>query len=113
MGAGDPDLTDDLFNKCVRQLSQGMVQAVALDQTMCGVFPLRPAKYHIFDEVRPPASGPGAGTWRDCFPSFIGVDESFDLSVMAMESMDGEPVVRPFQLIFQGTDGDFSCGMDK
>ena len=82
---------------------------MALDQTQCGFLPVRPAKYHLFTEVRPPASGPGSGTWRDCLPTFPDVDFSMDLYQGAMSSLNNQPVENHFRIIFQGTDGDLSC----
>jgi hypothetical protein len=112
MAGGDIELTEELFNKCIRQFSTGTVQGVNLDQTDCAFFPLRPAKYHVFEDVRPPGSGPGAGTWRDCNPSFPDVVSSLDLSLTAMASLDDQPVEQQFQIIFQAADGDLSCEPD-
>ena len=53
--------------------------------------------------------GPGA-TWRDCDPFWPLVQYSLDLDPAAMRSNEGEPVVQPFQLIFQDADGnDVTC----
>ena len=44
MADGDPELANDLYNICLRQLSSGTVMATALDQTRCGILPFgRPA----------------------------------------------------------------------
>ena len=112
MANGDAELADDLFNKCIRQLGSGQIQAIALDQTKCGFYPLRPAKYHVFTEVRPAASGPGNGTWRDCDPTFSGVDYSLDLFRGTMGSLDNIPVEKNFQILFQGSDGDLGCQVE-
>ncbi len=109
MADGDPELADELFNKCIRQFSTGTVQGVALDQTRCDFYPTRPAQYHIFEDVRPSEFGPGSGTWRDCNPSFPNVVSSLDLSLGAMTSLENQPVEQQFQIIFQAADGDLSC----
>ena len=112
MANGDLELTDELYNKCIRQLSSGKVRAIALDQTRCDFMPLRPAKYHVFSDVRPGSGGPGSGTWRDCEPDFPGVDFSLGLSMVTMASLENVPVQKDFQIIFQGTDGDMGCQVD-
>nr|MEE4267193.1 hypothetical protein [Candidatus Krumholzibacteria bacterium] len=112
MAGGDVELADELFNICLRQLSEGTVSAVAMDQTRCDVPPYgRPARYHVFQTVRPPLADPGPGaTWRDCDPFWPNVQYSLDLDRATMQSNGGEPVVQPFQLIFQDTDGtDVTC----
>ncbi len=112
MASGDESLANDLYNICLRQLSEGAVSAVAMDQTRCELPPYgRPARYHVFDTVRPPQADPGPGaTWRDCNPFWPHVQYSLDLHPAAMRSNEGEPVVQPFQLIFQDTDGsDVTC----
>jgi len=112
MASGDAELADELFNKCIRQLSSGKMRAVALDQTRCGFSPVRPGMYHIFSDVRPSSEGPGAGTWRDCDPEFGSVDWSINLSGGAMSSNETEPVENQFRIIFQGLNGDLSCQID-
>jgi hypothetical protein len=112
MADGDAELADELFNKCIRQLSSGTVQAIALDQTRCGYFPQRPAQYHVFSDVRPPLEGPGSGTWRDCDPQYGSVDFSIEIFRGTMASLESVPVENNFQIIFQGMDDDFGCQAD-
>lgn len=109
IAGGDAELAAELYNKCIRQLSSGVVRAVALDQTLCGYYPVRPAKYHVFADVRPPMGGPGQGTWRDCDPSYPSVDFSLGLSMVAMPSLENVPVENSFQIVFQSSDGDMGC----
>jgi len=52
----DAALTDELVAICLRQMSAGSVRAIALDQADCGLYPIRPAQYHLFETVRPPDS---------------------------------------------------------
>jgi len=66
---GDEEITDQLMEICLRQMSGGSVRALVLDQTDCN-YPSRPAKYHLFETVRPPRALVGSETWRDCFPSY-------------------------------------------
>ncbi len=113
MTNGDAELADELFNKCIRQISSGKVRAVALDQTQCGFYPARPGMYHIFSDVRPPAEGPGEGTWRDCDPTFGSVDSSLLLRGAGMSSNENEAVENQFRIIFQGQDGDLSCQAER
>jgi hypothetical protein len=65
----------------------------------------------VFQTVRPPQAEPGPGlTWRDCNAFWPELQYSLDLDRAAMQSNGGEPVVQPFQLIFQDTDGtDVTC----
>ena len=111
MADGDPELAEELYNICVRQLSSGTVSAVALDQTRCDAPPFgRPAKYHVFDTVRPPVEDPGPDSWRACNPVWPYVQYSMDLHRAAMQSLGGDAVVQPFQLIFQDQLGvDITC----
>lgn len=111
MANGDPELTDELYNICIRQLSAGTVSAIALDQTRCDVPPFgRPAKYHVFHTVRPPVADPGPDTWRACNPFWGYIQYSLDLDQGAMQSLGGQAVEQPFQLILQENSGaDITC----
>jgi hypothetical protein len=107
---GDPVLAQTLFDICVRQISEGRVRATTMDQTQCGFRPTRPAKYHLFEQVRPPQSELSSGTWRDCFPTFTGVVSSMDLSKSAMAAHPvGSEVETSFRLVLQEGTGDFGC----
>lgn len=108
MAGGDERLTNELFAICLRQLGSGTLTALALDQTQCGAQPLRPARYHVFDGVRPSVADPGPATWRTCNPTFPGVDFSLGLDRMAQES--AVQAVQPFNLVLQQIDGtDLTC----
>jgi hypothetical protein len=110
MAMGDAELADQIYGICLRQLGAGTVRASALDQTRCSAPPLpRPARYHIFQGVRPPEIiGPGFISWRDCNWSFGSLDFSLDLYSMAQQSeVQAE---QSFQLILQQPDGtDLVC----
>ena len=110
MAGGDPVLAQQLFDICTRQLSIGEIRASTMDQTQCGFQPIRPAKYHIFQQVRPPVSELASGTWRDCVPTFTGIASSMDLSKSAMASQPvGQELQKSFQLILDEAAGDFGC----
>lgn len=119
MAGGDLELTERIFDVCVRQISQGRVRAMTMDQTQCGFQPNRPAKYHLFEQVRPPVSELANGTWRDCFPNFTGVISSMDLSKSAMGSelydfdnnpeTDPEHAFKDFRIILDEMGADFGC----
>jgi hypothetical protein len=110
IAGGDPVLAQTLFNICTRQLSAGLVRASVLDQTQCGYFPVRPAKYHLFDQVRPPVGELVSGTWRDCIPTFGGITASLGLQYSAMSSHPWtQGVERSFRITLQEAGGDFSC----
>jgi len=99
--AQDTATTDFLYLTTLRQLGQGMVRAVALDQSQCSTVPPRPTKYNYFRGVRPSIGVlPGTRTWRDCDLSFTvpGIKDGLDLSQGAMESDGGEPMEKFFRL---------------
>jgi hypothetical protein len=103
-------LAQQLVDICTRQLSEGTVRAVALDQTQCGFFPSRPGKYHLFSQVRPPLAELPNGTWRDCVPNFGGIVSSMYLSKSTMASHDvGHEVEKRFRLVLQEAGGDYGC----
>ena len=110
MAGGDPVLAQDLFDICTRQLSEGQVRATVIDQTQCGYQPPRPAKYHLFHQVRPPVAELTSGTWRDCFPNFPDIVSSMDLSKSAMAAHPREEEVSiEFRLVLDESAGDFTC----
>jgi len=53
VGIDDPVMRDRVFDDSTKQFGAGRVRAIALDQTQCGFFPVRPARYHLFRYVRP------------------------------------------------------------
>jgi hypothetical protein len=107
---GDAELAEDVFNICTRQLGEGKVRALALDQTRCDFWPARPGKYHLFHGVRPSVSDPGTGTWRDCSVTFPGITQSLDLSRAAMAShLPSEAVEVPFRILLDESAGDLGC----
>jgi len=110
----DEALTDELMAICLRQFSPGTVRALALDQTECGLQPLRPAKYHMFDTVRPPRELNPGENWRDCDPNYSPITTLL-LKHGTMDSAvynDAGELVVPtqyFNVIFEdGTD--VQCG---
>jgi len=105
---GDPELADWIFEASTRQFGAGEVQAIALDQTRCGFWPIRPASYHFFYRTRPPlAAPPTPRTWRSCdLENHVeGIMGSIPLDWAAMASNDDEPVTRSFRLILQDNIG--------
>ncbi len=105
----DPDSAPAIFAATTRQLGDGTVQAIMLDQTTCGALPLRPATYNFFRDVRPPlAELPAGRTWRDCDLDVSAALERYDLSAAAMASNDGVPVLKHFRIVAETGDGDFA-----
>ncbi len=108
----DPELRDRVFNDTTRQFGVGRVQAIAMDQTRCDFFPIRPARYNVFRNVRPsvPTLPPGR-TWRDCDLSVDVPDiiQELDLYPSSMESLDGVPVSQYFRIVVETDTGDFEC----
>jgi len=114
VGIEDPDMRDRVFDDLTKQFGKGRVQAVALDQTRCGFFPPRPARYNFFAAVRPSvAELPPGKSWRDCdlkSGSWVpGIQLDLDISPMTMASMDEIPVSQYFRIIVQTSTGDFEC----
>lgn len=109
----DDPLVWQLYELCIRQFGAGRIRAVALDQTYCGTSPLRPARYNMFDGLRPPVENLAAGqTWRDCALPYP-VDRSLSLEMMAMSSNDDAPVEKFFRIVAQAPDGsDIECAGD-
>jgi len=112
VGIEDPEIRDRVFNDTTKQFGKGRVQAITLDQARCDFFPVRPAKYNFFRQVRPSvAELPAGRTWRDCDLTGIipGLQLNMDLSLGAMLSLDGEPVPQYFRIIVETATGDFEC----
>jgi len=112
---GDMEIADRLWEVLMRQLGDGEVQAVALDQTRLNAhYEIRPYVYNYFRGVRPSVATPPHGlTWRDK-NLFIGTGVtgragSLDLSAFAMESLGGEPVMRGFRVTARTSEGDVDC----
>ena len=120
---GDFELARELYNLSMRQLSLGNVRALTMDQTDCVLYPRRPARYHMFRQVRPSTDSIN-GTWRDCQPSFPGVVTSMDLYRSAMSSemfdFDGDvdtegnpllndPPFREFKIVLDLMGTDYDC----
>jgi hypothetical protein len=114
VGIDDPEIRDRVFNDSTKQFGAGRVRTIAMDQTQCGFFPVRPARYNIFRYVRPSVANlPADRTWRDCdlrsnniVPDIM---EDIDLSLGSMESLDGAPVSKYFRIIVETATGDFEC----
>jgi hypothetical protein len=99
------DVTDDnagatemIYNAVMRQFGDGVVEAVVLDQTLCGVAPYgRPASFNFFRSVRPTYTLSGGESWRDCsLPAMTAI--ALPLSQAAMASLGGQPVSKRFRL---------------
>ena len=107
-GGTDEATADDVFIRSLRQLGEGTVRAVVLDQSQCETRPVRPTRYNYFKEVRPSVLNlPANLSWRDCnlpsAPQVPGIKDGLDLSQGAMESRqdvprDEQPVTRHFRV---------------
>ncbi|MCP4571843.1 MAG: hypothetical protein GY838_05775 [bacterium] len=110
---GDAEIADKLWNILIRQLGDGEIQAVALDQThldsYSGLAP-RPYLYNYFRGVRPSvATPPPDKNWRSADLFVSGVTDragSLDLSAFAMESQGGVPVKKLFRITAIAGGGD-------
>ncbi len=114
MNAMDGAMFDCLVETADSLAGDPTVRAVVLDQTQCGFFPTRPAKYNYFREVRPSVAELGPGlTWRDCNldQTITGIKGGLTLSQGAMASDVGDDgwVARQFRLIVETATGDFTC----
>lgn len=97
--SGDQELAEDLYWGTIRQLGDGWVRAVAVDQTSCAEFPTtRPAAYNYFKKVRPAGTLPEGTNWRQCgLAGVVGTDMRdslalpMNLATVAMESNAPEP----------------------
>ena len=108
----DAELTQAIFDATTKQFGNGTVRAVTLDQTQCGINPIRPGKYNYFKKVRPPqAELPGVQTWRDCNLFVDDIKDSLPLSRGAMAShVADEAVVKNFRLVVKlDNGGEFVC----
>lgn len=113
MAGSDPQLTDQLFTTITRKFSEGWVEAVAVDQTVCGLNPDRPALFNFFRKVRVPAGLPAGRSWRDCgLDGLFGVliKDKLPLSLGAMDSLEGQPVRKRFRLTLVTATGEVFCG---
>jgi len=102
-----------IFAATTRQFGEGTVEAVALDQTMCGFHPARPATYNLFRKVRPSAAEPPPGkSWRDCNLFMEGIRTRLPLAAGAMASHENVPMTKRFRLVLETPEGDFTsdCG---
>jgi len=112
LGITDPDTQDWVYERLIRQYGKGTVRTIALDQTQCGVSPVRPAKYNFFRKVRPSVAELSPGlTWRDCALSgqVQGIQLGMDLSGGTMASLDGVPVTKHFRIVVKTNQGDVEC----
>lgn len=114
VGIEDPELRERVFHDTTKQFGLGNIRTVALDQTQCGLLPVRPARYNFFRYVRPSvATLPPGRTWRDCDLKSGNIVPDImldlDLSQGAMFSLEGEPVAKYFRIIIETDTGDFEC----
>lgn len=113
--AGDQAKVDLIFGAIMQQFGDGWVDAVAVDQTVCGTNPERPARYNFFRHVRPSGALPEGLTWRDCaLESYFGpaLKEKLPLAHGAMSSLDGRPVRKHFRLVLATPEGGLTCADD-
>jgi len=86
-----------IYNAVLRQFGDGWVEAVVLDQTVCGVVPAgRPASFNFFRNVRPSFALLDGQSWRDCSLSVTTIE--LPLSQGAMASLGGQAVRKNFRL---------------
>jgi hypothetical protein len=112
---GDQDKIDLIHDTVMQQFGDGWVDAVAVDQTVCGTNPERPARYNFFRHVRPAGPLPAGTTWRDCaLESYFGpaIKEKLPLSQAAMSSLGGRPVRKHFRLTLVTPEGEATCADD-
>ena len=115
--AYDLEAANMIFKAATRQIGPGSIQAVARDQTQCGFFPTRPARYNLFRKVRPPERPAAVDSWRTCNYQLMEgyIKASLGLELSAMESNDGEPVEKNFTIVLKGTGWEFAgyedCGV--
>lgn len=112
---GDQDKIDLIYNAVMQQFGDGWVDAVAVDQTVCGTNPDRPARYNFFRHVRPSGPLPEGLTWRDCaLEAYFGptLKEKLPLSHGAMSSLGGRPVRKHFRLTLVTPEGEATCADD-
>lgn len=112
VAGGRQDFADLVYAAVVRQFGESWVDAVAVDQTVCGLNPDRPARYNFFRKVRAPSNLPAGMTWRDCgLEDVFGAEikEKMPLSLGAMASNGGQAVRKRFHLTLVTAVGELSC----
>ena len=112
MAFGDPTITGMIYAAVTQQFGDGWVDAVAVDQTICGLNPDRPARYNFFRNVRPAVGVPLGLSWRDCgLDGYVGgqIKDKLPLSLGAMPSLEGRPVRKNFRLTLVTPTGEISC----
>ncbi len=116
----------DLYKISLRQMGEGTIRVIALDQSQCGpAKPIgRPTLYNYFKGVRPSVLNLFAGqTWRDCdlggtSPTSIpGIKDGIDLYQSAMESRqdlsaESQPVTKHFRLRARWNGQLFDCNSE-
>lgn len=113
MAAGNPAVTEMIYRAVTQQFGDGWVDAVAVDQTICGLNPDRPARYNFFRNVRPATGVPAGVSWRDCgLDGYVGIQikDKLPLSLGAMPSLGGQPVRKRFRLTLVTPTGEITCG---
>jgi hypothetical protein len=89
--------TEMVYSAVTKQFGDGWVEAVVLDQTVCGVLPAgRPATFNFFRNVRPTITLGGGQSWRDCSLSTVPI--ALPLSQGVMASLGGQAVRKNFRL---------------
>jgi hypothetical protein len=110
LAAGDAQVVEFIWEAVTRQFGDGWVDAVILDQTSCGVSPIRPATFNFFRNVRPEMTLAAGQTWRDCDLSSPAIQTKVTLSQAAMSSLGGTPVRKRFRLTLNPQTGaDIAC----
>ncbi|MBK9471668.1 MAG: hypothetical protein IPO18_05210 [bacterium] len=115
MAAGNAAIVDMIYDAVTTQFGEGTVDAVAVDQTICGLDPDRPARFNFFRNVRVPAGLPPGLSWRDCgLDGYFGnrIKDRLPLSHGAMSSLGGEPVRKRFRLTLVTPTGELVCSGD-
>lgn len=95
---GNAEATEMVFQAVIRQYGDGWVDLVVLDQTTCTSYPIRPATFNFFRNVRPGMTIVAGQTWRDCSLSSSAIMYRMPLAQGAMSSLGGEPVRKYFRL---------------
>ncbi len=111
---GSQEIGDKIFDATTKQFGNGLVRAIALDQTACPFEPARPATYNLFGSVRPPTAGPPSGqTWRDCELNLEDIKSQLSLADGAMASNGNAPLTKQFRIVIETNTGDFTpeCGL--
>jgi len=112
LAVGDQTIVEMIYAAVTQQFGDGWIDAVALDQTVCGLDPNRPARFNFFRKVRPPAGLPSGVSWRDCnLDGYFGIQikERLPLSLGAMSSLEGQPVRKRFRLTLVTAAGEIVC----